>query len=407
MNEQQTAFTLSPVYCLHNGAVVLEQGEGKVKIGLVDPDNSLLKLRLTHAVQGQVRVVKRSRMGRAEESSGTAEFVALSQEEFSRKVSGLFTPQKQIAGRSEQKLLVEPTDNEAEALLNGLLAGARNEGATDVHIEGTTIRFRIGGVLKRELCIDGGRAEQLVRRIKLLAKLNVSEKRHGQDGQFVYTDSSGAPVFVRVSCVPAVSVADGAAVGSVVLRILDTNRVPLELMKLGFTAPQIEVMKQFCTLPDGLVLICGPTGSGKSTTAGAMLETIRSLKNDSRKIVSLEDPPEYVLPGVTQIEIRSSSNMDFPEALRRTYRQDPDVIMIGEIRDELTAKTAVQAALTGHLVIATMHVGTISQAVLRLYDLGEDPKLVRAVLHGIIVQHLDEGKLEARIRVLEPQAGES
>lgn len=398
MKQLQNEFVLSPVYCLHNGAVIIDQTNEKVTIGLVDPLNSMVKTRLTHAVQGQIAFEG------AEKPS--AEFVALSKEEFSRRISNLFSHTTEIAV-SGQMLPAAIEENEAAALLNSLIARARNAGATDIHIEENNVRCRIGGVLKTEIALEYKKAEELVRRIKLLSKMNVVEKHHGQDGQFIYTDESGAKVFVRVSCVPALSVSDKDDIGSVVLRILDTKRVPLDLQRLGFTEVQIKVMKQFCMLRDGLVLICGPTGSGKSTTAGAMLETIRLLKKDGRKIVSLEDPPEYVLPGVTQIEIRSTNNMDFPEALRRTFRQDPDVIMIGEIRDELTARTAVQAALTGHLVIATMHVGTISQAVLRLYDLGVEPQLVRAVLHGVVVQHLDEGKLEARIRVLGTQCGKN
>ena len=419
MNGLKKKFILSPTYCLHNGAVVLEQNDEIVKIGLVNSTDEELKLRLTHAVEGQLRVCKKDSDSKNDdfrsEQKTSAEFVSLTKEEFTRKVTTLFSSEKKHDERittsckkqdTNEEIAVESIsaeENETAALLDSLIESARNLGATDIHIEENNVRFRVGGLLKREFYLDYKRAESLVRRIKLLSKLNVVEKRRGQDGQFIYLDSDDDSVFVRVSCVPAVSSCGKDEIGSVVMRILDTKRTPLELIKLGFTSNQIVVMKQFCSLPDGLILVCGPTGSGKSTTAGAMLETIRSIKNDSRKIVSLEDPPEYVLPGVTQIEIRSGSDMDFPEALRRTYRQDPDVIMIGEIRDELTAKTAVQAAMTGHLVIATMHVGTISQAVLRLYDLGQDPALVRAVLHGIIVQHLDEGKMEASIKVLDDQ----
>ena len=189
---------------------------------------------------------------------------------------------------------------------------------------------------------------------------------------------------------------------SVVMRLLDPAKIPLDLDKLGFEENQISVLKKFCALENGLLLICGATGSGKSTTAAAMLEEIRNNGKDSKKIISLEDPPEYFLEGVSQVQIQDCHGLGFTEVLKRSFRQDPDVIFIGEIRDGETAEIAVQAALTGHLVLATLHTGTIGQAVLRMYDLGVPPKLVNAVLSGIIVQRLVEGKLSARIQELNP-----
>jgi len=408
MNTVRNEFILSPVYCLHNGAVVLEQNNQSVTIGVLNPADKTLQLRLTHAVASQLEFTRPAANGDIETVCPSTRFIPLSKEEFSCRVSHLFSPQsapsfKQIDvhAAAQKKQMTESEENAAAALLDSLLDSARSEGATDIHIEGSVVRFRVKGLLKHEVALDGKRVEQLVRRIKLLARLNMLEKRHGQDGQFVYMDDADSAVFVRVSCVPSVSSVKDDEGGSIVLRILDTKRVPLSLVSLGFSDAQVRAVEKFCLMKDGLVLICGPTGSGKSTTAAAMMEAIRTLKKDSCKIVSLEDPPEYILPGVTQIEIRSSGDMDFPEALRRTYRQDPDVIMIGEIRDELTAQTAVQAALTGHLVVATMHVSSADKAVLRLQNLGADKVLIRAVLHGVVVQHMDNECMTADVRSFE------
>jgi len=410
MSKNNVKFILSPVYCIHNGAVVLEQENDSVRIGLVDSKNELLKSRLAHAVKNKLRVFNSSDSFGCAKTKTSAEFVTITQEEFTQKISELYSLNNKsnalIETESENKeVSTLENENVTAALLNSIISRARKNNATDIHIEGNSIRFRIQGVLKKELNLDEKNAMAVIRRIKLLAKMNVLESRHGQDGQFVYTDEKNNNVFIRVSSVPAVSCLKDDNSESVVLRLLDTARIPLRLENLGFNESQVEVLNNLCNLENGLILICGPTGSGKSTTAASLLERIQKNKNESKKIVSLEDPPEYILQGVTQIQIKSNDNMDFAEALRRTFRQDPDVIFIGEIRDSLTSKIAVQAALTGHLVFATIHVGTISQAVLRLYDLGEDPALVNEVLRAIVVQHFLNGKMEGRIRVLKEKYG--
>ena len=282
-------------------------------------------------------------------------------------------------------------------MLSGLIFSAQHQGATDIHIEAEEVRFRIKGLLTKYASLEHKSRESLVQRIKLLAKMNVVENRRGQDGQFTFMANNNESIFIRVSCLPSVGASGESE--SVVLRILDSSKTPLSLEKLGYDQEQIEELKKLCRLQNGLVLICGPTGSGKSTTAGAILEEIRKSQCDTKKIISLEDPPEYVLPGVTQVKVQPGHDMDFADALRRVFRQDPDVIFIGEIRDSLTAKVALQAALTGHLVFATLHTGSISQAKLRLINLGESPSLVEEVIKGIISQRLVNGKLEAEIEV--------
>ena len=383
-------FSLSPVFCLHNGAVVLRQDQDSVTIGLLDLSNIVLRCRLSHAVSAQVR---------HDGKGAVTLFELMTQDDFNRHISLLFSKEKIIgikAPEAQEKKTV--SENEAEALLNALVSTALKGQATDIHIENNLVRFRISGELVKEIELDSDRKKALVRRIKLLSHMNVVETRRGQDGQFVFKTSDSRDVYIRVSCVPSVGDEE-----SVVLRLLDTRRMPLLLDKLGFDDEQLEMLRALCRCSDGLVLLCGATGAGKSTTAGAMLQEIRRQSIDTKKILSLEDPPEYVLEGVTQIQVHDDGDVSFHEMLRRAFRQDPDVIFIGEIRDSQTARVALQAAMTGHLVIATLHTGTLSQAVLRMQDLGAEPALLVSVLRAVVVQRLVQRKLYAHIRVLSPK----
>lgn len=383
-------FSLSPVFCLHNGAVVLRQDHDSVTIGLLDLRDIALRCRLSHAVSAQIKVNGKGAVTFFEE---------ISQDDFNRQISILFSKDNSSGledARMEEKKTV--SENEAEALLNALVGTALKAQATDVHLEGNLVRFRICGDLVNEVELDSDRKEALVRRIKLLSHMNVVESRKAQDGQFVFKDSDSREVYIRVSSLP--SICDGE---SVVLRLLDTGRMPLNLEKLGFEEEQLEMLRALCRCSDGLILLCGATGSGKSTTAGAMLQEIRRQSIDTKKILSLEDPPEYKLEGVTQIQIHDESDLSFHELLRRSFRQDPDVIFIGEIRDSQTARVALQAAMTGHLVIATLHTGSLSQAVLRMQDLGAEPALLASVLKAVVLQRLVGRKLYAQIRILTPK----
>ena len=400
MQDAKTNFSLSPVFCLHNGTVVLEANkpQNTITFGLLDSSNEKLKERLCHAVHSNIDF--------AGKTCGI-NFRQIKKEEFNLKLSKLFERKENSlsannffteAEAKENSDLQEKEENEASALLSGLIFSAQHQGATDIHIEAEEVRFRIKGQLRKYASLENKSRESLIQRIKLLAKMNVVENRRGQDGQFTFNSSNNKSIFIRVSCLP--SIGQSGESESVVLRILDSAKTPLSLEKLGYNHIQIEKLKKFCQLPNGLILICGPTGSGKSTTAGAILEEIRKSECDTKKIISLEDPPEYVLPGVTQVKVQPGHDMDFADALRRVFRQDPDVIFIGEIRDSLTAKVAIQAALTGHLVFATLHTGNIAQAKLRLINLGESPSLVEEVIRGIVSQRLVQGKLEAEIEVI-------
>lgn len=399
----ENEFVLSPVFCLHNGAVILAQNEMSVTVGVMD------RIGAGDAEDGEELAVLKERISRAAKQAVNkkAMFVEISEEEFKKHVSGLFGRNNgrkfgidsEGEGDKGHELKKQYDENAARALLESLVTRARSYDATDIHIEDGTVRFRVKGELKNEIPLDEASQFSLVQRIKLLAKLNVVERRRGQDGQFIYSDGLNHSIYVRVSCLPAVSKSGGEFNESVVLRLLDPMRLALNIETLGFSRKQVTDLKKLCALKDGLILVCGPTGSGKSTTACAMLEEIKKMFGGTKKIISLEDPPEYVLEGVTQVQVNADCQLDFIEVLKRSLRQDPDVIMIGEIRDEETARIALQSALTGHLVFATLHTAGIAQAVLRLCDLGGKASIVNDVVKGIVVQHLEGGKLKADIRV--------
>ena len=384
----KNTFVLSAAFCLHNKAVVIEEKADKITIGLLHPDDDDLKMRLCRAVEKTFAT---------EEIKVDCEFILIDNRQFHSCIESLFKKRNDIAFKKdeckdEKSVILE---NEAAVLFESLILKATSLGATDIHIEEKGVRFRISGQLEHEIELDEKTFSALVQRIKLLAKLNVFEKRRGQDGSFTFISSDKSKIFIRVSALPAVSEEKDGIGESLVLRLLDTKRIPLKLENLGYSEKGLNLIKSMCSLQDGLVLVCGPTGSGKSTSAAAMLERIRNTFFETKKIISLEDPIEYLLPGVTQVQVNKNHDMDFAESLRRVFRQDPDVIMIGEIRDAVTAKTALQAAMTGHLVIATLHTGSVSQSLLRLQELGAKEVLVKSVLKGLICQRLHNGKLEA------------
>ena len=231
------------------------------------------------------------------------------------------------------------------------------------------------------------------------------KKRRCQDGQFIYGNKN--PFFLRVS---TMAVVGEKYVGeeSVVLRLLDTSRLPLSLDGLGFNAVQLEKLtgeEGLCSAGKGLVLVCGPTGSGKSTTVASLLVELGRSAPDALKIISLEDPPEYVIPGVTQVKVDERNS--FSDALNHIFRQDPDVIMIGEIRDEESAAAAMRASLTGHLVFATLHSGGLAEAILRLENLGVARRQLCETLRGLVCQELNyiDGGLQLYADIAIPAKG--
>ena len=267
-------------------------------------------------------------------------------------------------------------------MLNALLSQAVNEGASDVHVEPfetySVVRYRIDGVLRDIVRPRRALHAALVSRIKIMADLDIAEKRLPQDGRIMLR-LGGRPIDVRVSTLPT---GHGERV---VLRLLDKERGRLEPERLGMSAEVLAVFDRLVKQPHGIVLVTGPTGSGKTTTLYAMLSR---LDAGSTNIMTVEDPIEYDLAGIGQTQVNPRIDMTFARALRAILRQDPDVIMIGEIRDQETAQIAVQASLTGHLVLATLHTNDSLSAVTRLLDMGIEPFLLSSSLLGILAQRL-------------------
>jgi general secretion pathway protein E len=267
-------------------------------------------------------------------------------------------------------------------LINALLTEAVKENGSDIHIEPfenrLVVRFRVDGVLRVVLERKLGVAPLVVSRIKVMAKLDIAEKRLPQDGR-ISIRIAGRAVDVRVSTIPS---GHGERV---VLRLLDKQAGRLDLEHLGMEAKTRELINDVIHKPHGIILVTGPTGSGKTTTLYASLAR---LNDRSRNIMTVEDPIEYYIDGIGQTQVNARVDMTFARGLRAILRQDPDVVMVGEIRDLETAEIAVQASLTGHLVLSTLHTNTAVGAVTRLRDMGVEPFLLSSSLLGMLAQRL-------------------
>ena len=279
-------------------------------------------------------------------------------------------------------LLEQQGDAPIIRLINALLSEAVREQASDVHLETfeqyLSVRMRVDGQLCEMLRPRRELAMLLVSRIKVMARLDIAEKRIPQDGRMALR-LAGHEVDVRVSTLPS---AHGERV---VLRLLDKQAGRLQLPRLGMPDDTLAAMRQLLRKPHGIFLVTGPTGSGKTTSLYAALS---SLNDQTRNILTVEDPIEYHLPGVGQMQVNPKVDMTFARGLRAILRQDPDVIMVGEIRDRETAEIAVQASLTGHLVLSTLHTNSAVGAVTRLIDMGVDAYLLASSLVGILAQRL-------------------
>ncbi|KXO09725.1 General secretion pathway protein E [Moritella sp. JT01] len=283
---------------------------------------------------------------------------------------------------TEEDLLESDDDAPIIKLINAMLSEAIKEGASDIHVEtferALVIRFRIDGVLREILKPNRKLASLLISRIKVMSKMDIAEKRVPQDGR-ISLRIGGRGVDVRVSTLPS-------SFGErVVMRLLDKNNAKLELKHLGMTLDNRNKMSELIHKPHGIILVTGPTGSGKSTTLYAALSEINSR---DRNILTVEDPIEYQLDGIGQTQVNPKVDMTFSRGLRAILRQDPDVVMIGEVRDLETAQIAVQASLTGHLVLSTLHTNTAVGAVTRLRDMGLEPFLLSSSILGVLAQRL-------------------
>jgi type IV pilus assembly protein PilB len=267
-------------------------------------------------------------------------------------------------------------------LVNYAIIQAVRQGVSDIHIEPgakhTSVRFRIDGELREVMKPRRDLHPAIVSRVKVMAKLDIAEHRHPQDGR-LQVRVERRDIDLRISTLPTV-------LGEkIVMRVLDRQNVTFDLAALGFPNDSLASFRRMLTRPHGLVLVTGPTGSGKTTTLYSAIELVKGVE---RNIVTVEDPVEYQLPMINQVQVSGDSGLGFASALRSILRQDPDVIMVGEIRDRETAETAIQAALTGHLVLSTLHTNDSVSSITRLVDMGVEPFKIAAALVGVVAQRL-------------------
>lgn len=279
-------------------------------------------------------------------------------------------------------LLESDDDAPIIKLINALFSQALKMNASDIHFETfeerLIVRFRVDGILHEVLNPPRVLAPLITSRIKVMAKLDIAEKRLPQDGR-ISIRIAGRAVDIRVSTIPT-------HYGErIVLRLLDKQSAPLDLKKLGMCDEDYEKMMRLISAPHGIILVTGPTGSGKTTTLYAILT---QLNNSERNILTVEDPIEYYLPGIGQTQVNTKIDMTFARGLRAILRQDPDIVMIGEIRDMETVEMSIQASLTGHLVLSTLHTNNAIGAITRLRDMGAEPFLLSSTIIGVVAQRL-------------------
>jgi len=291
-------------------------------------------------------------------------------------------PAEKIPRRSSQDMPEMVADAPVIKFVNLIIAKAVGISASDIHIEPEentiNVRYRIDGVLYAQPSPPKHLQLAINSRLKIMANLNISESRRPQDGRFQMA-IEGKQIDIRLSCLPTVYGEN------LVLRVLNTSNILLGLEQIGFQGPNLENYRSLLHRPNGIILVTGPTGSGKTTT---LYSSISTINNTEKSIYTTEDPVEYRLPGIRQTQVDPQIGLTFATGLRAILRQDPNIIMVGEIRDSETAQIAIQAALTGHLVMATLHTNSAAGAISRLIDIGVEPFLLASSIIGVIGQRL-------------------
>jgi type II secretory ATPase GspE/PulE/Tfp pilus assembly ATPase PilB-like protein len=351
------------------GTIILKEDEAQVLVGITETTEEETKNRISRFHKKPVSFIF---IDRAELSAYLG-----------NKLGEPDTEERNEAV-TDDRVLLDKLANDAPIinLVNSICIEGIRSGASDIHLEAgmgkARVRYRLDGVLRTVRTIEGSRFPAISSRIKIMANLNILERRQPQDGRI--TVSLGKEdVDFRVSIVP---VAGGE---SIVLRILGKKTNAAALSELGFGKDQLAILRRLLQTPHGLILTTGPTGSGKTTTLNTML---REIVSDSLKIITIEDPVEFLVEGLSQIQTNERIGLGFETLLRRVLRQDPNVIMIGEIRDAATAEIALRSALTGHLVLSTLHTNDAVSVIPRLINMGIEPYLIASVLRGAAAQRL-------------------
>ncbi len=349
--------------------------DGRLIVAMADPRNVLIVDDI-RAITGQAVVPKMASRSDIEDAI--------------RRVGALDSSVSDIADLVTEEAAEDPLEGLEAAveeapivkLVNTLVTRAVNERASDIHVEpgerDLRVRFRIDGVLKEVMTTPRSVSGAVVSRLKIMAELNIAERRVPQDGR-VSLRVGGRQIDLRVATLPTIY---GE---KVVIRILDKDDAILRLSDLGFLPGSLERFESSYSKPYGAILVTGPTGSGKTTT---LYSTLNVLNQPHKNIITVEDPVEYRLPGVIQVQVHRKAGLLFSTALKSILRSDPDIVLIGEVRDSETAKIAVEAALTGHLVLSTLHTNDSASSVGRLIDMGVEPFLVSSALDSIVAQRL-------------------
>ncbi len=368
---------ISLAFLNRNLCVPVQEDEAGLVVAMVDPDNPYL-LEALRMVSG-CEVVPRIGVVSEIEAAFRQRYTETDEEAAARGEMGRLG----AVGDDDIEHLKElASEAPVIKLVNQLIQQAVNQQASDIHIEpfeqSLKVRYRIDGIMREIENAPAEVAAAVVSRVKILANLNIAERRLPQDGRFKIK-VKGVWLDLRVSTVPTVY---GE---SVVLRLLHSEGAGGDFKCLGFTREQEEKLRAALSIPHGIILVTGPTGSGKTTTLYAALN---HLNTPERKILSVEDPVEYNIDGINQIQVKPQIGLTFSNALRSIVRQDPDVIMIGEMRDQETAAIAIQSALTGHLVLSTLHTNDAAGSITRLLDMGVDDFLLKSTLTAVLAQRL-------------------
>lgn len=366
------------------GALKLSDREGSAVIGLVDNDDLLLKSELAFFLKIPL------------------DFRAIDRQELAEYLGRQFSHVSARNVAADDKLMLDKLANDAPVvnLVNNILLEGIRLGCSDIHFESgprnLRVRYRIDGALRVGRVLSKDVFPSLSSRIKVMANLNIIERRQPQDGR-LSVNAGGRDVEFRVSIVP---LADGE---SIVLRFFQRQGNVSNLESLGFSARYLADLRRAARSTNGLILITGPTGSGKTTTLNAL---VQELSREDNKVITIEDPVENILDGVNQIQTNEAIGLGFDTILRRLLRQDPDILMVGEIRDRKTADLSLRSALTGHLVLSTIHTNDALAAVPRLTNMGAEPFLLGAVLRAVGAQRLVRRLCPECRRQAEPTAAQ-
>ncbi|MEK6747804.1 MAG: ATPase, T2SS/T4P/T4SS family [Pseudomonadota bacterium] len=365
------------LYCRRYQVVALAESTQELVIGMADPTDIFAYDEIARLAQKTVKPV----VAKEEDVLEIIDRVFQQHTDVGNIAAEIEVATPEV---NDSAILNESTnDAPVVRFLNALFEHAVGSGASDIHIEPDekklAIRLRQDGILRTYTTADKRVAQPLISRLKLLAQLDISEKRLPQDGRF-NIEIRGQRIDVRISTIPTQNHYE-----SVVMRLLVQARDSLNLEQSGMPQALLQQFRQLIHSPHGVILVTGPTGSGKTTT---LYGALREINDPQRKILTVEDPVEYRLPGINQVQINAKIGLDFASVLRSFLRQDPDILLVGEIRDQETAAIALRAAMTGHLVLSSLHTNDAVNTPLRLIDMGAEPYLIAATLRGVVAQRL-------------------